>query len=72
VQHVDERDDDPQSRHPRPDDLAQPEQHPQLVLLDHPHRHGDADNQQHHHDDGEDNEDFHGAVPFRLPVLFSR
>jgi len=57
VQHVDERDDEPEARMPRAPHPAQPEQHPLLVLLHDPRRQGHPQQEQ---CDDDDNDDFHG------------
>jgi len=63
VQHVDERDDQPQPRFPRAAQAAQPEQHAALVLPDDPHRECEHDQQQYCHDDDDDDQSFITLLP---------
>ena len=64
VQHVDERDDEPQPGLAYAEHPAEPEQHALLVLLDDPHRH--RQHQQQHDDDNNDDDD--QRVHRRAPV----
>ena len=52
VQHVDERDDQPDPRLTQPADATDTEQDALLVLLDHPHRRGEQDEEDDDRDDG--------------------
>ena len=63
VQHVDERDDQPEPGLARAEHPAEPEQHPLLVLLDDLGRHREAQQEQHHDDDEHPDQHDHDGDP---------
>src|ERR1035437_2758242 len=73
VQHVGERDDEPEAGVAGAADPAQPEQHALLVLLDDPRGQGRAEQQQHDDDDDDDDQGFHGdpSDVSKRPVIFA-